>query len=425
MKRKSYLFLAAISLAVSLVVMTTGCSANDQLLLNPPVDGDDAARSVVDPLASTSVAGACQEWTAANWLHAMYGRATKTTTGSWWNQTVTYTAKGSGEIMPGGSYSQSTLNSSGDGVYHVGVCEEIIIPDGPFESPAQTIFSGEEMPHTENIVLTDNGRMFVAGADLTNGGKLYEITLAGGAYSFDIVHTAPVGGFTGLTVDGNILYATSQNVGGYTGNSAVTFHRIDASSATVQVQSRTLTGIKQPNGMTVDLQGRIYISDSAATGSWFTPSTAPVFRLDSFNAEPVAWLDPQYAKGFPNGIDMNADCSVMYYADKNVVYSIQITAAGDAGTVAPFYTTGTDKIFDDLAVTDEFLALAEIKSPASASGSSVPGAVVIVNMDKQLVQSIAPDRLSEPSDVLYHSGTGELWVTDYFKGGLLRISPAE
>ncbi len=410
-KKENYFAVLSILLIAAAVIMG-GCSANDQLLLNP---SSADARATVNTTAGTTAA--CEEWTSQNWLHAMYGRATRSYEGSWWNMTVVYTAVGSGELLPGGSYTSNTLHSNGDGVYSLGECGPIVIDDPIYESPAQTIFSGSEMPHTENAVYTDSGRMFVAGADMDAGGKLYEVIQTGDSYYLDVVVNSVNGGFSGLTVDGNRLYATSYQLAAT--NSTPTLYQIDVDAQSVTVQTRTLNGIKQPNGMAVDNYGRIYISDSAAVGNWLTPSTAPIFRLDSFAAAPQEWLDAEYAQAFPNGIDFNADCSIMYYADANVIYSISVLASGAAGGVLPFYTTDTSKIFDDIAVTDEFVAAAEILSPVSASGSNTSGCIRVIDLEGDSLQTIAPDRLSEPSDILYNPANGELWVTDYFKGGLL------
>lgn len=75
----------------------------------------DPNQSVPTP---TPVPDECEAITTYNYKHKSDGRATSS--GSFWSPT--YTANGSGYVMPGSSYSQNTLRSEDGSYWELGDC---------------------------------------------------------------------------------------------------------------------------------------------------------------------------------------------------------------------------------------------------------------------------------------------------------------
>lgn len=290
-----------------------------------------------------------------------------------------------------------------------------------YEEEAASILTEGQIPHTENGAFTDNGRFFVASA--VNGGNIYEIT-TDGAGNYDatpVVDATNNCMFTGLTGTGNTIYATCQST------SETYLYRLQVSDTGLDVIYKTISGLTQSNGMAVDANGDIYISDSGAKSLY--SSKSPIIKVvvtdeNTFEFDAADWLDKSYVIKFPNGIQIEGD--TMYYADHYKVRTVKINSDGTAGVVNDFYTTTTANLIDDLAITPDYIAISEIKYPTSTSGSSVTGHVILLDKETgDVVQQIAADKIYEPSSIIYDRdgifGEESLFVTDYFKSGLYEI----
>lgn len=291
-----------------------------------------------------------------------------------------------------------------------------------YEDTAISILSAAELPHSENGTFTDSGRLFVASTDY--GESIYEITKnSDGSYnSIPAIQGPDDCRYTGLTSSGNTLYAACQ-----TASSDTYLMQIKVSEDGLSTISKKLPNNPAlANGMAVGPDGSIYISDSQ--NAYSMTKSAPIFKVvvtndATFEFTVEDWLGTEHIIKFPNGVQIEGD--TMYFADHYKVRTIKIEENGP-GAVEDFYTTTSANMIDDLTITPDYIAISEIKYPASTSGSNVTGHVILLDKEKgDVVQQIAADKIYEPSSIIYdHDGIfGEesLFVTDYFKSGLYEI----
>lgn len=291
-----------------------------------------------------------------------------------------------------------------------------------YEDEAASILTADQIPHTENGTFTDSGRLFVASTDY--GESIYEITQNsdGSFNAIPAIQGPDDCRYTGLTSSGNTLYAACQ-----TASSDTYLMQIKVSEDGLSTISKKLPNNPAlANGMAVGPDGSIYISDSQ--NAFSMTKTAPIFKVvvtddETFDFTVEDWLGTEHIIKFPNGVQIEGD--TMYFADHYKVRTIKIEENGP-GAVEDFYTTTSANMIDDLTITPDYIAISEIKYPASTSGSNVTGHVILLDKETgDVVQQIAADKIYEPSSIIYDRdgifGEESLFVTDYFKSGLYEI----
>lgn len=197
------------------------------------------------------------------------------------------------------------------------------------------------IPDAENILFTDDGRLFVT------GDEVYEITRNGEAFTATALGAPGCNGsagFLGLAQRGNVIYSPCN-----TDTPQLYAATLAANPQLVPIHS--LTGTTLPNGVATDNQGRMYIVNG--------PLAQPpkIIRLIFDPNDPLHvisqenWLTTGLES--PNGITFDGEN--FYITDTNaaglqlgVVKRIGLNADGSAGPVETIYSQLS--LLDDLSV---------------------------------------------------------------------------
>lgn len=306
------------------------------------------------------------------------------------------------------------------------------------------VISSEVLIHTENAVLTDEGRYFVAGehSDPNLGWGIYEVVKA--ASGFEVRQIVPgileVGStrhscwFHGLTSDGNYLYATAavHLQGNPNKTDFGALFRILPQGAGVQVAIAHYgpQEVHGYNGMAVGLDGSLYMSNSFALtdGSNVAIYKVEILDADRFEIRIAPWLVASLLRDIgPNGIQI-AD-ETMFYASGKGLHRIAM-GASDPRTVTPIYIPlNPNNVLDDLTIMpDGRIAVAELDFFMNFNGFEGWGINQIVTVDPSGGLLNKHATLTSPytvSSLVYSQGelftNGKLVATSWFHGGIREI----
>lgn len=226
---------------------------------------------------------------------------------------------------------------------------------------AEQLFSQAEVGQTENAVITDDGRYFVGG---TNG--LLEITKqANGSLSKNLILATEINGtdclLTGLTTDGVSLYGScTVGVSNYAAPTNAQLFKVTVNGSNVTLNRYDYPTPVWYNGMAVDDQGNLYMSDSNAGAGKPVIVKTPLPQSANDTLVLQDWLIASGSEKLPNGIQI--DGSTLYYTDGSKLLEIPINADGSAGTPTEKYkVTGYFALIDDFVITPQHIALAEVQ----------------------------------------------------------------
>jgi len=247
------------------------------------------------------------------------------------------------------------------------------------------------IPEAENSALSPEGRLFIA-AD-----NLYEV-VAGPDSALELAVRAQGQGsfFNGLVVDRGVLYAVR---GG-----ELTAARLDDPEFTLQVIA-PLDGFVIANGMTVDAQHRLYISDGPV------PLTPKIERFQLAADDPLVvssretWLSEGLLA--PNGLDVARvdGREFLFFTDDGTlsVNRVEILPDGTPGEIEQLLTRAT--FFDDLVFFDGHLLVTDF----------LRGSVLLMNLAGEVLQETPPLTFVGATSVQVSDGTllpaGEIFVT--------------
>lgn len=179
-----------------------------------------------------------------------------------------------------------------------------------------------EIPSAENMLFTQEGRLFVSG-----GTNVFEITRdAAGWHAKPLSSTS--GNFTGLAQIGNVLYANC-----FDGNLYAALL-----TATPALQPIHATGLASPNGLSTGPSGELYIVNGPLASSALPDPKIVRLKLDPANPlhvlEQADWLTSGLS--YPNGIQRRG--RTLFFSDSNAVppqlgliKTVEILADGSAG----------------------------------------------------------------------------------------------
>jgi hypothetical protein len=247
---------------------------------------------------------------------------------------------------------------------------------------------GTTMAWSEGSTFTPNGRLFVIGGSkpffksstgLAVDGitSIYEITKrSDGSYINTSIVDGNVQGnpcyFGGITSVQYVLYATCTYVNGL--NYASTLYRVDLSkpqSDPSRIATAQLTTYAfQPNGISVDQNGDLYIPNSIAflaTVIYGVPNVPAIVKVKitdpaTFRISESNWLPALLGGYSPNGAAIHSN--QLYLPSLNVIYRIPILANGSAGIPVPVYQAPKTNMFDMVTVLPgNLLAVPEITNP--------------------------------------------------------------
>lgn len=238
-----------------------------------------------------------------------------------------------------------------------------------------------DIPDAENILFTEDGRLFVSG-----GLNVYEVTKNGETFSARPMADSECN-FTGLAIRNNYLYASCSDSRFYAGF---------ISDAPLLTEIFRFTGMCIPNGTALGPDGRIYVVDEPLN----CPEADPkIVQLSLDPTDPlrvlsqVTWIQGSpagllFAGGdnvlrFPNGLVR--DGNTFYGTDGGSVFSVTVSNSGEAGEVTPLFFEGTahddlDFAGDSLLVTDFFA-----------------GRIFQLSLDGELLQETLPGTFVSPS----------------------------
>ena len=337
----------------------------------------------------------CNEYHGSLLEHLKADRAYKS------NLLAPIKATGSNEIL-GYSFKKTvTLREPSSGIFEKGHCRGI-------GGIAVKMIDGSLLPHTENIVITLNGRMFVASAAIFTPAAIYEITKnQDGTLSAAAVvpgvdkNNAPCA-FTGLSKYGNTLFATCQNF--LVQGSKPNLIRVKVGKSTIDEIKYAEITMNQPNGMALDLLGNLYITDTYAMGGASVVKIKGTFKKD-FNIEQIDFITPaDYPAGtsqlFPNGIQIIGN--TLYFADAIHIFKVKLKLNGSAGALSILYSLPStfEKIIDDFAIVKNKLAISVIPLPDAVVRKN--GYIQIINRSNgQELKQIYAENRYEPSSVVF------------------------
>lgn len=245
------------------------------------------------------------------------------------------------------------------------------------------------LPDAENILFSDDGRLFVTG-----GLNVYEIKQAtDGTYSATPLVDQSCG-FTGMAIRNNILYAVGCD------------NQLLAGELTAQPKLQPIyqfQGMCIANGTALGPDDRLYVVDEALTVSPSVECLLPdpkIVRLTIDPANPLhitqqeVWvqggplgllfLNLDTTMRFPNGLVR--DGNTFYSTDGGSVFSVEYHPDGSAGPVTPLYfePSAHDDLglagSDGLIVTDFFI-----------------GKIILISRTGELLQQTQPLSFSFPS----------------------------
>lgn len=302
----------------------------------------------------------------------------------------------------------------------------------------ETIVSPTALPETENLVYTDDGRLYVAGktgihevsATATRPSCLKDA--AGQRYYCEITPPPVLNGsacfFTGMTTDGVDLYAACTLFAG----------SATADPAAASLVRVTGLGGEQPeierhdfaepswlNGMTVLARaddGVSILATQSVSGTAHQGVGDAIVKLDISDDMQVAvspWLAANGSFYMPNGIERAGD--TIYFVGGQNLYAVALTPALTAGEQTLLYQAGFSKLLDDIAVNGDYVAVAEIPISNFGAGRQVVS-VSLAGGQTQVLDTGnigLSDLVLAPSNGVF--GEGNVLASSYFNGGVYRV----
>ncbi|MGZ5779865.1 MAG: hypothetical protein ACXWIN_02785 [Burkholderiaceae bacterium] len=329
-----------------------------------------------------------------------------------------------------------------------------------------TVANGSPNPNTtlawsEGSTFTPDGRFFVIGGNkpftvsasgLTVNGttSIYEVTKnPDGTYRNTSIVDGSVSGnpcyFGGLTSVRYMLYASCTNISGLSYTS--TLYRVDLTKAKNDpsriATAQLLTPAFQPNGISVDQNGDLYIPNSIAflaTAYYGVPNVPAIVKVKitdeaNFRISESGWL-PALLGGFsPNGAAIQSN--QLYLPSLNVIYRIPILANGSAGIPVIVYQGPKTDLFDAVTVLPgNLIAVPEITNPdpnlvqmvypGTPPATTLTTQVTLVDMTSgKALGAAAFPSYARPSSVTVSQGSlfplGSAVVTDAIGAGGLYL----
>jgi hypothetical protein len=268
---------------------------------------------------------------------------------------------------------------------------------GP-ETPAAGVIAGDlcvsgecgeavllvEIPDAENILFSDDGRLFVSG-----GLNVYEITKAAdGTFAATPLYDGECG-FTGLAIRDGWLYANGCD------DHSLLAAQLGAAPKLEKIFQ--YAGFCIPNGMATGPDGRLYVVDEPLNCAEVDPKIAQITLSDATHVAEqktwvqgaptgLLWADGDNVLRFPNGLAR--DGNTFYGTDGGSVYSVSVSNDGVAGEVTPLFWEQT--AHDDLGLVTGGILVTDFFG----------GRIFLLSREGELLQETLPGVFfTEPSSV--------------------------
>jgi hypothetical protein len=319
--------------------------------------------------------------------------------------------------------------------------------------------SHTEIKATENSAFTSDGRLFVVGENTDSESWIFEISQAAdGSYQALEYIRGTLDGtqdghlssatsgedcrFAGLTASDNILYAACVREGGLLnlGTEAISLFQVNTQADNELIKTGRMSDSNflqkddekafnpnwfMANGMAVDSNGYLYITNSKASLASNRDAISQVTITDSGNSSFLDFNHQTWLSGnefFPNGVQI--EDNTLYYAGGSDIHKVRINEDASAGEKRRHYDGADLAVIDDFAINEGYIAYAKV---------SAPGAVIILKPagfeQTAKYHSTVPMSVI-PSSIVYQQDTpagaslftpGSLLVTSFFSGGLYQI----
>jgi len=297
------------------------------------------------------------------------------------------------------------------------------------------LFSAADMPHTERVVAVGQRLFVTSDANLFEvldepHGKLRKVSIAQASVTLGDGQSVPAA-FLALAAHGRVLYATATAFTEATIPYASMLYRIELGARpgeVASIESTPFTGHATPflpNGMAVDRDGDIFMSNSFSAATGEAAIVKIKVRLRPFAFRESNWLLADQGGAFPNGVQL--DGNTLYLASLSALLRVTIEREGNAGQVSTLYAANPDDFLDDFAVRGNELVVCEIDNPFAPPVSSTSQLTVVskTGPSSGTVTKVVPLAAAgvHPSSVIKEGAShGELLVTDYGSGGLYSVS---
>lgn len=245
-----------------------------------------------------------------------------------------------------------------------------------------------DIPDAENLVFSDDGRLFVSG-----GLQVYEVSREAGGFSAQAIADGDCN-FTGLAIQDDTLYAAC-------GSGALYAGQLTAAPLLSPIYS--LVDMCLPNGIAIGPDRQLYVVDATlnANSQACLPPNPRIDRLTINPDNPLEilsqelWLQGSAAGGlafgldnqlrFPNGL--RSEGPVFFGTDGGSVYSVAQLPGGAAGEVIPLYFTPTE--LDDLGLLGDGVLVTDF----------FQGRILLLSKTGVELQSTDAGRFFSPSSV--------------------------
>jgi hypothetical protein len=300
-----------------------------------------------------------------------------------------------------------------------------------------TLFSPAEMPHTERTAAVGQ-RIFA-----TSDSNLFEIvksphdetrkvSIAQASVTLTEGQTVP-GAFLALGARGRVLFATATAFDATGVPYASMLYRIELGAApgkATAIAAAPFVGHTipfLPNGMAIDRNGELFITNSFSA----TTGEAAILKLKvrsaPFSFQETSWLPANLGGPFPNGVQL--DGNTLYLASLSTVLQVPIQHDGTAGSVAKLYSANPDDFLDDFALVSGELVVCEIDNPFAPPVTATSQLTVVARTGPTAGEVVRVIPLADagvhPSSVARFHGSadrGAFLVTDYTGGGLFSVA---
>jgi len=245
-----------------------------------------------------------------------------------------------------------------------------------------------DIPDAENLVFSDDGRLFVSG-----GLQVYEVSREAGGFSAQAIADSDCN-FTGLAIQDGTLYAACASGELYAGQ---------LTAAPLLSPVFSLVDMCLPNGIAIGPDRQLYVVDATlnANSQACLPPNPRIDRLAINPDNPLEiisqelWLQGSAAGGlalgldnqlrFPNGL--RSEGSVFFGTDGGSIYTVAQLPGGAAGEVIPLYFTPTE--LDDLGLLSDGILVTDF----------FQGRVLLLSKTGVELQSTDAGRFFSPSSV--------------------------
>lgn len=320
--------------------------------------------------------------------------------------------------------------------------------------------SNQNLKASENMTYTSEGRLFVIGENEDKKSYIFEVNKdPSGHYSTSEFVEGTQDGtkyghpndqkmgaactFAGLTSQGSKLFAACAKSSGLFGLGAesITLYQVETKAGQEFIKTGRMEDsnfLQQnhekafdpnwffANGMAVDANGHVYISNSKASISANKDAISQVTISDTGASTFLDFKHQTWLTGsefFPNGVQIEG--STLYYAAGSDILKTNIQSDHAAGEVRVHYDGANLATIDDFTIEQGYIAYAKVSAPGSIELLKPASFNHRAKHFKTILMPVIPSSIayqkSYPgSSPLFKEGS--ILSTSFFSGGLYQVT---